>query len=126
MDSGFVRQVAFKLRVSDVLRGEYVRSGSVTEPSFVRVGEFKFLRVNLFGKAVKLEAGGFLLDDCTAQVRVRLFGAAAEEVKEGAAVKVIGKVREDAVGRYVAAETVKNVAEPDYFRLRELEVLKIQ
>jgi RPA family protein len=122
---------ARKLAIKDVLSGAYVKGGDIEHQSGVQRDSGLVSRVDLLGTVVdKYESGkadyaSIVLDDGTETIRVKGFDDAAGAVKllaKGDICRVIGKVREDDRERFIAAEIVKRVEDPNYEVLRLLEL----
>ncbi len=127
----FKRNIAFKMKVGDVLSGRVVIDNQ--RFSFLELGERKIIRVNIVGNIVeKYESQGeknFLsltLDDGSGQIKLKSFG---DDVKkfdsftQGLTVVVIGVLRYWNDEVYIAPEIIKE-QNPKYLLLRKLEMEK--
>lgn len=131
VDSQFKRNVAYKLRVGDILVGKPV----IVEErfSFLELGDKKIVRVNVVGNIVdKYESSGeskyiFLkLDDGSGQISLKVFGDDVDKLRnynQGDTVVVIGVLRHWNNETYLQPEIVK-VNDPKYLLVRKLEVEK--
>jgi hypothetical protein len=125
------RATAFKIRIADILSGDYVPGTDISNPTCIRVKGAQISRVNILGTVVdKYESGqaayaSLVLDDGTETIRTKFFGdllPPAKEMNKGDMALVIGRVKQDERERYVTAEIVKKVADPNYEMLRALEI----
>lgn len=111
-----MRSTAYKVKVSDLLKGEFKASEGEYDPVFVRVGLKEVNRCNVIGTIVSVNP--MILDDGTGQITVLSFNGLS--AAEGEIVRVIGKVREKD-GRFISAEIIRPVDEK-WVELRELEL----
>ena len=130
----FKRNVAYKLRVGDILIGKPVRNEE--RFSFLEFGDRKIVRVNIMGNIVdKYESEGrdegrkyiFLtMDDGSGQIRLKVFGDDYEKFKDvvqGQTVVVIGVLRNWNNETYISPEIIREM-DPKYLLLRKLETEK--
>jgi len=130
-DGDFKRNVAFKLRVGDLLAGKPIFNEE--KFAFLELGGKKINRVNVIGNIVdKYEAQGekryiFLkFDDGSGQVSLKVFGddvAKFQEFSQGETVVVIGVLRHWNNETYIQPEIIK-VQDPKYLLVRKLELEK--
>ena len=133
----FKRNVAYKLRINDILIGKPAMDNE--RFSFLELGDKKIIRVNLIGNIVdRYEAGienvnedgkkyiFLTLDDGSGQIRLKIFGDEVEKLREitpGKTVIVIGTLRNWNNETYISPEIVKE-ADPRYLLIRKLETEK--
>ena len=130
----FKRNVAYKLRVGNILIGKPIMDGE--KFSFLELGDKKIVRVNLMGNIVdKYESEGrnegrkylFLtIDDGSGQIRLKVFGDDYEKFKnfvQGQTVVTIGVLRNWNNETYISPEIIKEM-DPKYLLLRKLEAEK--
>ena len=127
----FKRNIAFKLRIGDILIGKPVFDND--KFTFVELGDKKIVRVNLAGNIVdKYESEGerkylFLtLDDGSGQIQLRIFGDDFEKFKnliQGQTVIVIGVLRNFNDKTYISPEIIKD-QDAKYLLIRKLEIEK--
>ena len=125
----FKRNIAYKLRIGDILGARPVLSNE--RFSFLDLNGKKVIRVNIVGSIVdKYENEGekkysFLtLDDGSGQIKLKAFGDDAEKLKSithGQTVTVIGSLRHFNDEVYISPEIVKD-QNPKYLLLRKMEV----
>ncbi len=127
----FKRNVAYKLRVGDILMGKPVIDGE--RFSFLELGDKKIVRVNIIGNIVdKYESEGerkyifFKLDDGSGQISLKIFGddiAKFKEITQGLTVLVIGVLRHWNNETYIQPEIIKE-QNTKYLLIRKLEFEK--
>jgi len=127
----FKRNVAYKLRVGDILMGKPVMDGE--RFSFLELGNKRIVRVNVIGSIVdKYESEGerkyifFKLDDGSGQISLKIFGddiAKFKEVTQGLTVLVIGVLRHWNDETYIQPEIIKE-QNTKYLLVRKLELEK--
>lgn len=127
----FKRNVAYKLKVGDILMGKAMMDGE--KFSFLELGDKRIVRINIIGNIVdKYESEGerkyifFKLDDGSGQISLKIFGddiAKFKEVTQGLTVLVIGVLRHWNNETYIQPEIIKeqNVR---YLQVRKLELEK--
>jgi len=139
----FKRNIAYKLRIGDILIGKPVmNSVSGTERfSFLELGDKKIIRVNIIGNIVdKYESGEsapgdenksrkyvfYTLDDGSGQIRLKIFSDDYEKFKDfhqGQTVVVIGTLRNWNDETYISPEIIRET-DPKYLLVRKLETEK--
>jgi len=127
----FKRNVAYKLKVGDILMGKPVMDGE--RFSFLELGNKRIVRVNVIGSIVdKYESEGerkyifFKLDDGSGQISLKIFGddiAKFKEVTQGLTVLVIGVLRHWNNETYIQPEIIKE-QNTKYLLVRKLELEK--
>jgi len=127
----FKRNVAYKLRIGDILVGKPVMNGE--KFAFVELGDKKVVRVNIAGNIVdKYESGDekkylFLtLDDGSGQIKLKVFGDDSDKFKDlfqGQTVIVIGVLRYWNNEIYISPEIIRE-QDPKYLLIRKLETEK--
>lgn len=125
------RNVAFKLRIGDILKGKPV----INEGRLVclEIGDKTVVRVNLIANVVdKFATDGekkyssLTMDDASGQIRLKSFG---DDIKittgfmQGDTLQVIGNVREYNSELYITPEVAKKV-DPRWLLVRKLEIQK--
>lgn len=125
----YKRNIAYKLRIGDILIGKPVMDGE--RFSFLEIGNKKVVRVNLIGNIVdKFDSEGdkkyifFTLDDGSGQMRLKAFGDDADkfkDVQQGQTVLVVGVLRSWNNENYVQPEIIKE-KDPKYLMVRKLEI----
>jgi RPA family protein len=125
------RNIAFKLRIGDILVGKPIMDRE--RFSFLELGDKRIVRVNVVGNIVdKYESEGdkkysFLtLDDGSGQIRIKMFGEDADKHKDksqGQTIIVIGTLRSFNNETYISPEIIRE-KEPKYLLVRKLEIEK--
>jgi hypothetical protein len=118
------RQTAFKVRISSLLRGSYVKEEG-WQPNYVDTGSLKVSRANIIGIVIAVvEESSFknvLIDDGSGRISLRLFENNQVTVGLGDIVLVVGRPREFGGERYVVPEILKKV-DQKWFEVRKLEL----
>ena len=127
----FKRNIAYKLRIGDILIGKPIMDGE--RFSNLELGDKKIVRVNIIGNIVdKYNSEGetkftsFTLDDGSGQIKLRCFSDDVEkfkEVNQGQTVLVIGVLRNWNNETYIQPEIIKE-QDPKYLLVRKLEIEK--
>ncbi|MCA9487862.1 MAG: OB-fold nucleic acid binding domain-containing protein [Nanoarchaeota archaeon] len=130
-DQQFKRNIAFKLRVGELLLGKPIFDQE--KFLFLELGNKKISRVNLVGNIVdKYESEGeknyvFLtLDDGSGQIKIKSFGDDSKKFKnltQGQTVAIIGTMRNWNDETYVQPEIIKEM-DSKYLLIRKLELEK--
>ena len=128
----YKRNIAYKLRVGDILMGKPIFDNE--KFLYIELGAKNLSRVNVVGNIVdKYESEGekkylfFTLDDGSGQIKLKAFGEEDSEkfkkVKQGDTVVVIGVVRNWNNETYVQPEIISK-KDPKYLLVRKLELEK--
>lgn len=125
----FKRNVAYKLRIGDILLGKPVMN--VDKFQFLELGDKKIVRVNIAGNIVdKYQSEGekkflfFTLDDGSGQIQLKTFGDDSEkfrEISHGVTIIVIGVLRHWNGETYISPEAIKE-QDSKYLLVRKLEI----
>ena len=143
------REVAYKLRIGDILMGTPIvedaqvlekpeganETFSSTAPKerfrFLELGDKKIVRVNLVANIVdkyvsegEKKYGTITIDDATGQLRVKVFGEDTEKFKDltqGDTLILIGVLRSYNREIYLLPEIIKKT-DPRYLLIRKLEL----
>lgn len=113
----FQRQVAFKVKISDILSGD-----------LKRLNDINVVRINIIGTLVyKSEESNYasaLVDDGSGRISLRTFDnkTVLSKVEVGDVVLVVGKIREFNNEKYVAPEIVKKLNSIEWLNVRKLEL----
>ncbi len=123
------RLIAYKIRVVDLLNGDFSKGVQEFEPDFIAVNGIKVSRVNLMGfvvgKNIQANFEALSFDDGTAVIEVRNFGSVLlDNFDVGDCINIIGKVKEYGSMRYVVCESCKTI-DKDWldYRKKELELV---
>ncbi len=132
MEEGqYKRNVAYKLRIGDVLLGRPVMDGE--RFSFMELNGKKIIRINVIGNITdKYESEGerryvfFTLDDGSGQIKLKCFGDDADRFRnamQGQTVLVVGVLRNFNNETYISPEIIKE-QDTKYLLIRKLELEK--
>ncbi len=123
------RNVAYKLRIGDILKSKPVTNEG--RLMFLEFGDKKLVRVNLIANAVdkymndgEKKYATITVDDASGQMKLKTFGEDIDIVKDitqGDTLQVIGIVREYNSELYINPEIVKKV-DPKWLLVRKLEI----
>jgi RPA family protein len=129
------RNVAFKLRIGDILKGKPIMAGEPVKLIHLELGDKKIVRVNLIANVVDkfLNEGekkycSLTLDDASGQIRIKAFGddvANLSDFSQGDTLQAIGTIREYNSELYLLPEIVKRV-DTRWLLVRKLEIQKIR
>ncbi len=127
----FKRNIAFKLRIGDILIGKPVFDGE--RFSFLEIGDRKIIRVNIVGNIVeKFESEGdkkfsnLTLDDGSGQIKAKAFSEDTGKLKnfnQGQTILIIGVLRSWNNETYILPEIIKEI-DSRYLLIRKLEIEK--
>jgi RPA family protein len=130
-DQQFKRNIAYKLRVGDLLAGKPVMDGE--KFSFIEIGNKKIVRVNLIGNIVdkyvndgEKKYAFFTFDDGSGQIKLKIFGDDSEKFKDvtqGQTVLVVGTLRNWNDETYIQPEIIRE-QDPKYLLVRKMELEK--
>jgi len=136
MPDQYKREIAYKLRIGDLLKANQIFEDSEApnkKLSLVELGDRKIRRTNIIANVVdKFQSEGerkfasITLDDGSGQIRVRLFGeetAKFNETNQGDTLIIIGMLRSYNEELYILPEIIKKI-DPKYLLIRKLEIEK--
>jgi len=122
------RQIAYKVRVSDILKGDYVRKEGWL-PNSILVADKEVSRINLIATVVTMpeqELNYFyvMLDDGTGKITARSFDdiLARSKLSIGDVVLVIARPREYNNERYLMPEVIRKIQDQKWIALRQAEL----
>jgi RPA family protein len=131
VEGQFHRNVAYKLRIGDILLGKPIINGD--KFSFLELGDKKIVRVNIIGNITdRYESEGerkyifFTLDDGSGQIKIKCFSEEVgrfKEITQGETVLVIGVLRNFNNETYISPEIIKE-QDTKYLLIRKLEIEK--
>lgn len=120
------RNVAYKVRISDILNGSFVKDEM--SAGYLKLGNFNVSRINVIAnlvyKSEQPSSANSLIDDGSGKISLRVFENRNifSKIDIGDFVMVIGKVREFSNERYVIPEIVKKVDDLKWIDVRNLEL----
>ena len=128
-----MRSTAYKLKIEDLVRGQYVRSPEGTEPSYLLTPWGQHIpRARGLGtivdKFVRDDQGyaTLRLDDGSETISLRAWREGVTELAKfevGNLIDVVGRVREFEGEVYLVPELILRVEDPNWELVRELEIL---
>jgi len=131
LEEQFKRNIAFKMRIGDILIGKPVLDGE--RFSFLEFGSKRIVRINVVGNVIeKFESEGekkysFLtIDDGSGQIRLKSFGDDVEKLKnfvQGQTILVMGVLRSFNNEVYISPEILREL-DSKYLLIRKLEIEK--
>lgn len=129
------RNIAYKLRIGDILAGKPVTENSETGERFrcLEKGDKQIIRVNVVANVIdKFTSEGerkfatLTLDDASGQLQIRTFGdntSLFQDISQGHTLMIIGFLRLFNNELYILPEIIKQV-DPRYLLIRKLEIEK--
>jgi len=130
-ESQFKRNIAYKVRIGDILVGKPILNGD--RFTFLELGNKQIIRTNVIANVIeKYESEGekkysFLtIDDGSGQIKLKSFGDDIEKLKnttQGQTILVIGVLRYFNNEVYISPEIIRNM-QPEYLLVRKLEIEK--
>ena len=124
----FQRQVAYKVRVSDVLNGSLTKDDS--SAGYIKINGLNVSRVNMIATVVfKSEEANYAsagIDDGTGRISLKSFENKLifSNVDVGDLILVVGKIRQYSDEKYIIPEIMKKI-DVGWMSLRKLELEKI-
>jgi RPA family protein len=128
-DTQFKRNVAFKMRVGDILAGKVIMEGERFKS--LDVNNKQVIRVNVIANIIdkfiqdaEKKYGSITIDDASGQIRLKVFGEDIEkfsQFNQGDTVIVIGLVRSWNNEIYITPEILKK-KDPAFLLVRKLEI----
>lgn len=131
------REIAYKLRIGEILKGKPQTSqieGGKERLNFLELGNKKIVRVNVVANIIdKYSSEGekrfasITLDDATGQINVKTFGEDImkfDNLSQGQTITIIGVLRIFNNEVYILPEIIKPV-DPRYLLIRKLEIEKL-
>ena len=129
-----MHSTAYKLKIEDLVRGQYVRSPEGTEPSYLLTPWDQHIpRARVLGtivdKFVRDDQGyaTLRLDDGSETISLRAWREGVPELARfemGNLIDVVGRVREFEGEVYLVPELILRVEDPNWELVRELEILR--
>ena len=121
------RQVAYKVRISDILNSKFIKDEFIS--GYIRLNDAIVARVNIMGTVVhKTEQSSnyssAIVDDGTGKILLRSFenSLSFQNVDVGDAVLAVGRVREFNSERYIMPEILKKINNFEWLNVRKLEL----
>ena len=124
------RQVAYKVRINELLKGRYIRGEGEWAPNYIEAGDKQVSRANILAVVVsKSEEGNYHsigIDDGSGKISARSFEeeSFADGIDIGEIILLIGRPREYGSERYIVPEIIKKIGNPLWVKAREMELKK--
>lgn len=126
------RQVAYKVKIKDILDGVYVKEEGEWTPNYIEINEKKISRANIIGTVVlkqddeNLNYQNLTLDDGSGKISIRSFDKDNffKDVDIGDVVLLIGRPRQFASEKYVVPEILRKIENKKWIDVRKLELKK--
>ncbi len=130
------RQIACKVRISDLINGTYVKKEGWT-PNYIITKQGKHIsRINLIGTVISKNESeqnhqSLTIDDGSGSISLRAFekNEAINNTEVGDVIVVIGRPREYSSEKYIVPEIIKKINNNKWINVRkaelEIENLKI-
>jgi len=118
------RQIAYKVRIKDIIGGEYVKENG-WQPNYVELNGNKISRVNLIGTVVlKIDGSNLVLDDGGGKIPLRVFenNSFFKKIDIGDVVLLIGRPREFDSEKYIMPEILRKIDNPTWIDVRKAEL----
>jgi len=130
MEKSQKRQIAYKVKVNDILKGEYVKEEGEWVPNYIKIGDKKVSRVNVMAVVVSKQNlentshQSLLIDDGSGKISIRSFEEQNnfDNIGIGDFVQVIGRPREYFNEKYIVSEILKKIEYPSWIEVRKLEL----
>jgi len=123
------RNIAYKLRIGDILKGKPILESERFK--FLELGNKQIIRVNTVANVIeKYNSEGerkylsFTIDDASGQIRIKTFGIDVnrfQNIEQGHTIVVIGVLRYWNNEIYISPEIIK-IQDPKYLLVRKLEL----
>jgi RPA family protein len=130
-ENSFLRQTAHILWISDLVKGEYIKSTGEFQPNYVIVRDMKIARVNLIGavisKNVSDNFSSIMIDDSSGALAVRVWKDnifMLQNIAVGDLVLIVGKIKSFNNRIYVIPDFVRKLENKDWAKVRKLGLIK--
>lgn len=127
MSEEIKRHTAYKVWIADIVNRPYEKGLGEFDPNYVQIQDKKVSRVNIIATVIAKQeqdtSATVNLDDGTAGMQAIIWDnkAMVQNIKVGATVIAIGKVREFNNQRQIALEIIRELT-PEWRKLREEEL----
>lgn len=118
------RQVAYKVKIKDILDSIYVKEDG-WQPNYIEINGNKISRVNLIGTVVlKTDKNSIILDDGTGKINLRVFedNSFFRDIDVGDVALSIGRPREFGSEKYIMPEVLKKIEDVRWIKVRKMEL----
>lgn len=122
------RQIAYKIRIRDILNGKYVKEKG-WQPNYILTKEGKEIsRVNLIAAVVdkqfEFDRETVIIDDGSGRITIRTFNDAKvlDNLNIGEVLLIIGRPREYTNEKYIMPEIIKKIKKKKWIDFRKFEL----
>ncbi len=129
-----IRQTAYKVWISDLINGEFIKPEGEWTPSYIQVRDNKVSRANVIANVImnyKNDDSTYVsltLDDGSDNISLKAWNEDTkilEDIQIGDTILVIARTREYNGAIYLVPEIVRKLNKPEWVQLRKLELTKI-
>ena len=133
MENQQLRQVAYKVWISDILKNDFNTGSGEWDPNYVVIGKNNVSRVNIIANIITNytnEEGDYVsitIDDGSGSIQIKAWKEDVKSLKElsvGDTLLIIGRVKEYNTEKYLTAEIVKKLTNPEWLVYRKKELGK--
>lgn len=137
------REIAYKLKIGDLLRGNQIFDETPSEDPnqtitnkrllYIELGNKKIIRTNILANVIEKyindserKFASITIDDGSGQIRIRVFGediSKFEGINQGDTILIIGVLRSYNQELYILPEIIRK-QDPRYLLIRKLELEK--
>lgn len=128
-DQSFKRNIAFKLKIGEVLSGKPILDADRLKA--LEIGNKQVVRVNIIANVIdkyiqegEKKFASITIDDASGQIKLKAFGddtAKLSSLNQGDTIMIIGLVRSWNNEVYITPEIIKK-KEPSFLLIRKLEI----
>lgn len=126
------RQIAFKIRISDILSSAYVKEDGWQPNYIILKNNLHVSRVNMIGTVLSVEHdqnfSTATIDDGSGIISLRSFekNNPLHNLEIGDMIQIIGRPRQYGSEKYVLLEICKKITNPAWLKLRKYELQQPQ
>ena len=121
------RQVAYKIRISDILNSTFIKDG--LSAGYIKLRDTNISRVNViatvvYKSGVELNYASALIDDGTGKILLRGFENTNifSKADVGDIVLIVGRIREFSNEKYIIPEILKRIESIEWMNVRKSEL----
>jgi len=115
------RNIAYKVRIKDILEGEYVKQEGEWSSNFIRSNDLEIARANIIATIISKDNTQAIIDDGSGRITIRSFDKEITSAEIGDFALIIGRPRIFDNELYLALEIIKKIS-PDWVELRKIEL----
>jgi len=131
MAEQILRQVAYKVYISDILNNAYIVQQGEWEPNYVAIAGKKVSRVNIIANVIDKQdterLSSAVIDDGSGTISARCFNENTKILRNlavGDTILLIGKPRKNNNEAFIVAEIAKKLDSPLWLQVRKKELGK--